>query len=68
MVLSYNGVYLWKKGCRAAKSFEVEQVVAELRRGISFDGPGGKVTTQRITTSRRTSSSARPRQTDSSRS
>jgi urea transport system substrate-binding protein len=47
MVLSYNGVYLWKKAVEAAKSFEVEKVVAELEKGISFDGPGGKVTTQK---------------------
>jgi urea transport system substrate-binding protein len=46
MVLSYNGVHLWKKAVEAAKSFEVEKVVAELKKGISFDGPGGKVTTQ----------------------
>ena len=47
MVLSYNGVYLWKKAVEAAKSFEVEAVVAELKKGISFDGPGGKVTSQK---------------------
>lgn len=47
MVLSYNGVYLWKKAVEAAGSFDVEKVVAELEKGISFDGPGGKVTTQK---------------------
>jgi urea transport system substrate-binding protein len=47
MVLSYDGVYLWKKAVEAAKSFDVEKVVAELEKGISFDGPGGKVTTQK---------------------
>ena len=47
MVLSYNGVHLWKKAVEAAKSFEVANVVAELEKGISFDGPGGKVTTQK---------------------
>lgn len=47
MVLSYNGVYLWKKAVEAAKTFEVEAVVAELEKGISFEGPGGKVTTQK---------------------
>jgi urea transport system substrate-binding protein len=47
MVLSYNGVYLWKAAVEKAKSFEVDQVRKELQAGISFDGPGGKVTTQK---------------------
>jgi len=47
MVLSYNGVYLWKAAVEKAKSFEVEKVVAELEKGISFEGPGGKVTSQK---------------------
>ncbi len=47
MVLSYVGVYLWKAAVEKAKSFDVEKVVAELEKGISFDGPGGKVTTQK---------------------
>ena len=47
MVLSYNGVYLWKAAVEKAKSFEVEKVVAALESGISFDGPGGTVTTQK---------------------
>lgn len=47
MVLSYNGVYLWKAAVEKAKSFDVEKVVAELEKGISFDGPGGTVTTQK---------------------
>jgi urea transport system substrate-binding protein len=47
MVLSYDGVYLWKKAVEAAGSFDVEKVVAELEKGISFEGPGGKVTTQK---------------------
>jgi urea transport system substrate-binding protein len=47
MVLSYNGVYLWKAAVEKAKSFEVDKVVAALESGISFDGPGGKVTTQK---------------------
>ncbi len=47
MVLSYVGVYLWKAAVEKAKSFEVEKVVAELEKGISFEGPGGKVTTQK---------------------
>ncbi len=47
MVLSYNGVYLWKAAVEKAKSFDVEKVIAALEEGISFDGPGGKVTTQK---------------------
>ena len=47
MVLSYDGVYLWKAAVEKAKSFEVDKVVAALESGISFDGPGGKVTTQK---------------------
>jgi urea transport system substrate-binding protein len=47
MVLSYNGVYLWKAAVEAAGSFDVPLVIAELEKGISFDGPGGKVTTQK---------------------
>jgi urea transport system substrate-binding protein len=46
MVLSYDGVYLWKAAVEKAKSFEVEKVVAELEKGISFDGPGGTVKSQ----------------------
>jgi urea transport system substrate-binding protein len=47
MVLSYNGVYLWKAAVEKAKSFEVDKVREALQAGISFDGPGGKVTTQK---------------------
>ena len=47
MVLSYVGVHLWKKAVEAAGTFDVEKVVAELEKGISFEGPGGKVTTQK---------------------
>jgi urea transport system substrate-binding protein len=46
MVLSYDGVHLWKKAVEAAKSFEVDKVRAELKKGITFDGPGGTVKTQ----------------------
>ncbi|MEO7099926.1 MAG: urea ABC transporter substrate-binding protein [Luteolibacter sp.] len=46
MVLSYDGVYLWKAAVEKAGSFDVEKVMAALKGGISFDGPGGKVTTQ----------------------
>ena len=47
MVLSYNGVYLWKMAVEKAKSFDPEKVMAALESGLSFDGPGGKVTTQK---------------------
>ena len=47
MVLSYNGVYLWKAAVEKAGSFDVEKVTAALESGISFDGPGGKVTSQK---------------------
>ena len=47
MVLSYNGVYLWKKAVEKAKSFDVDKVREALESGdISFDGPGGKTTMQ----------------------
>src|SRR3954453_10990076 len=47
MVLSYDGVYLWKKAVEQVKSFDVAKVTAALEKGISFDGPGGKVATQK---------------------
>jgi urea transport system substrate-binding protein len=47
MVLSYDGVYLWKKAVEKAGSFEVDKVVAALEAGITFDGPGGVVSTQK---------------------
>ena len=47
MVLSYDGVYLWKAAVEKAKSFDVDKVVAALEAGLSFDGPGGKVTSQK---------------------
>ena len=47
MVLSYNGVYLWKAAVEKAKSFDPEKVMKALESGISFDGPGGTVTTQK---------------------
>ena len=46
MVLSYNGVYLWKAAVEKAGTFEVEKVVEALKGGIAFDGPGGTVTSQ----------------------
>ena len=47
MVLSYDGVYLWKAAVEKAKSFEVDKVREALQSGLSFAGPGGKVTTQK---------------------
>jgi len=45
MVLSYAGVYLWKKAVEKADSFDVDKVRAVLESGtISFDGPGGSTT------------------------
>jgi len=47
MVLSYDGVYLWKAGVEKAGSFDVDKVRTALESGsISFDGPGGKITIQ----------------------
>jgi urea transport system substrate-binding protein len=46
MVLSYNGVYLWKAAVEKAGTFEVDKVMAALKGGLSFDGPGGTVTSQ----------------------
>jgi urea transport system substrate-binding protein len=47
MVLSYDGVYLWKAAVEKAGSFDVDKVRTALQSGLSFDGPGGKVTTQK---------------------
>jgi urea transport system substrate-binding protein len=47
MVLSYNGVYLWKAAVEKAGSFEPAKVMEALKGGISFTGPGGKVTSQK---------------------
>jgi len=47
MVLSYDGMYLWKAAVEKAGSFEVDKVRAALKSGLSFAGPGGKVTTQK---------------------
>ncbi|MBC7979441.1 MAG: transporter substrate-binding protein, partial [Armatimonadetes bacterium] len=47
MVLSYVGVYLWKAAVEEAKSFDTEKVMAALKGGIEFSGPGGKVKTQK---------------------
>lgn len=47
MVLSYDGVYLWKQAVEKAGTFDVGAVTKVLEEGISFDGPGGTVTTQK---------------------
>src|SRR5947208_607135 len=48
MVLSYNGVYLWKNAVEKAGTFDVDKVRETLESGaISFDGPGGKSTMQK---------------------
>ncbi|HZQ48607.1 MAG TPA: transporter substrate-binding protein [Verrucomicrobiae bacterium] len=47
MVLSYDGVYLWKEAVEKAGTFDVDAVRTVLESGdISFTGPGGKVTVQ----------------------
>ncbi len=47
MVLSYEGVYLWKACVEKAGTFDVDKVRAVWKSGVSFDGPAGKVTTQK---------------------
>ena len=48
MVLSYDGVYLWKAAVEKAGSFDVDKVREVLESGsISFAGPNGKVTVQK---------------------
>src|SRR6266853_6732784 len=45
MVLSYDGVYLWKAAAEKAGSFDVDKVREALEsESISFDCPGGKIT------------------------
>jgi urea transport system substrate-binding protein len=45
MVLSYDGVYLWKEAVEKAGTFDVDAVRKVLESGdISFVGPGGKNT------------------------
>ena len=45
MVLSYDGVYLWKEAVEKAGTFDVDAVRKVLESGdISFEGPGGKIT------------------------
>ncbi len=48
MVLSYDGVYLWKSAVEKAGSLDVDKVRDTLETGdISFTGPAGKVTMQK---------------------
>jgi len=47
MVLSYDGVYLWKAAVEKAGTFEPSAVIKALESGISFEGPGGTVTSQK---------------------
>src|SRR6516165_8987176 len=48
MVLSYDGVFLWKKAVEKAGTFDVDKVSSILENdAISFDGPGGKITMQK---------------------
>lgn len=48
MVLSYDGVYLWKEAVEKAGSFDPDKVRAVLESGkISFNGPGGLITSQK---------------------
>ncbi|MDD5141741.1 MAG: transporter substrate-binding protein [Verrucomicrobiales bacterium] len=48
MVLSYNGVYLWKQAVEKAGTFDVDKVREVLESGtISFAGPGGSTTMQK---------------------
>ncbi|MFO1487154.1 MAG: transporter substrate-binding protein [Verrucomicrobiota bacterium] len=45
MVLTYNGIYLWKAAAEKAGTFDVDKVREVLESGeISMTGPGGKTT------------------------
>jgi urea transport system substrate-binding protein len=47
MVLSYDGVYLWKAAVEKSGTFDVNKVRETLESGtITFNGPGGKITIQ----------------------
>lgn len=43
-VAVWNGWHLWAAAANKAKSVDRDKVVEVLEQGISFDGPGGKVT------------------------
>ena len=47
MVLSYNGVYIWKAAVEKAGTFDPVKVMEALESGVSFVGPNGKVTSQK---------------------
>ncbi len=48
IVLSYDGVYLWKAAAEKAGSFDVDKVREVLESGaVAFNGPGGKITMQK---------------------
>src|SRR6266567_2044683 len=48
MVLSYDGVYLWKAAVEKAGSFDVDKIRDVIESGaVSFDGPGGKIALQK---------------------
>lgn len=48
MVLSYDGIYLWKSAVEKAGSYDVDKVRETLESGdISFEGPGGNITMQK---------------------
>jgi urea transport system substrate-binding protein len=40
-------MYLWKAAVEKAGTFDVDAVRTALKSGLSFDGPGGTVTTQK---------------------
>ena len=42
-VCTYNAPYLWKAAVEKAGTFDRDPVIAALESGISFEGPGGKV-------------------------
>lgn len=43
-VCSYNAVNIWKQAVEKAGDLDRDKVVAALETGISFDGPGGRMT------------------------
>lgn len=47
MVLSYDGVYIWKAAVEKAGTFDPVKVMEALESGVSFVGPNGKVTSQK---------------------
>jgi branched-chain amino acid transport system substrate-binding protein len=43
-VAVWNGWHLWAEAANAAKSVDRDAVIKKLESGVSFEGPGGKVT------------------------